>query len=177
MEAAKKKKKGKKEGDGKKKKKGKKKKGDGTKKGKGKKKKAGNNEDLVTELSEPVGGDAQPEEGQEDEPEGDEDDKDEEPEEGEPGEESQQPTEDENSSLPRRVIKVKSDGSVKEDDGEEEQDTLSGAPKLSKLQKRKRVTEDGEEEVIEERDGEDEDNSGEEDLRDQGESRLDEGDD
>ena len=59
-----------------------------TKKGKGKKKKAGNNEDLVTELSEPVGGDAQPEEGQEDEPEGDEDDKDEEPEEGEPGEES-----------------------------------------------------------------------------------------
>ena len=57
-EAAKKKKKGKKEGESKKKKKSKKKKGEGAKKGKGKKKKGGNNEDLSTELSEPIGTEA-----------------------------------------------------------------------------------------------------------------------
>ncbi len=119
-EAAKKKKKGKKDGDAKKKKKGKKKKGDGAKKGKGKKKKAGNNEDLATELSEPVGGDGQPEDGQEDDPEGDDDEKDDDPEEVGPGDDNLAAAEDESPSLPRRVIKVKSDGSAQEEEGEDE---------------------------------------------------------
>ena len=118
-EAAKKKKKGKKEGEGegKKKKKSKKKKGEGAKKGKGKKKKAGNNEDLATELSEPLGGEGQAEEGQEDEPEGEDDEKEEEGEEGalaedRQGEDSpQRATEEESAPLPRRTIKVKKDGS------------------------------------------------------------------
>ncbi len=143
-EAAKKKKKGKKDGEKKKKKKGKKKKGDGSKKGK-KKKQSANNDDLAVELNGEVG-EAQVEEGPDEDNEGEDEDEKDEKDELEEGaeDETQHPSNEEDSPMPRRVIKVKSDGSAQDDDGDEEQATLSGAPRLSKMVKRqKRGDEDG----------------------------------